>query len=282
MYYDPVKQFLGNVFNRKPFTRKLFYSLLDILLLRTWYIHRALKEFSRSETTGQNIRILDAGSGLGQYSWYMARKNPNWKITAIDIKKEEVASCKAFFNTHNKRNVVFIAGDLTDFIEPEVFNLILSVDVMEHIEDDERVFANFYNSLQPEGMLLISTPSDQGGSDVHAHEDTSFIEEHVRDGYGVHEMHDKLRRAGFKKIQIKYSYGKPGNIAWRLSMKYPIMMLGRSKAFFLMLPLYYLVFMPFVLILNMIDVRVNHKKGTGLIVKAWKLEPHKDQQEKPV
>ncbi len=270
MHYDPVKQFLGNIFYRNPFARKLFYRMLDILLLRAWYIHRALKEFGRSTTTDQDIRVLDAGSGLGQYSWYMARKNPNWKITAIDIKKEEIASCKVFFDRQNKKNVAFLAGDLTKFVEYEAFNLVLSVDVMEHIEDDEKVFSNFYKTLKPGGMLLLNTPSDQGGSDVHAHGETSFIEEHVRDGYGVNDMHDKLQRAGFKKIKIQYSYGKPGNIAWRLSMKYPIMLLGRSKAFFAVLPLYYLVFMPFVLILNMIDVRINHKKGTGLIVKAWK------------
>lgn len=256
--------------------------MLDILLLRAWYIHRALKEFSRSITIEQDVRVLDAGSGLGQYSWYMAQKNPKWKITAIDIKKEEIASCKAFFDHQNKGNVAFLADDLTKYVVPETFNLILSVDVMEHIEDDEKVFSNFYKTLKPGGMLLISTPSDQGGSDVHTQGETSFIEEHVRDGYGVHEIHDKLQRAGFKNINISYSYGKPGSIAWRLSMKYPILLLGRSKAFFLVLPLYYLLFMPFVLILNMIDINVNHKKGTGLIVKAWKTEPHKAKPGQPV
>jgi hypothetical protein len=57
--------------------------------------------------------------------------------------------------------------------------------------------------------LLISTPSDQGGSDVHHEHDESFIDEHVRDGYGVEEMDEKLREAGFGDIRIKYSYGVP-------------------------------------------------------------------------
>lgn len=270
MHYDPVKQFLGRLFNRNPFARKLFFRMLDILLLRAWYIHRAVKEFSRKDRTGENIRILDAGSGLGQYSWYMANKNPNWKITAVDIKSEEVASCKDFFDRQNKKNVHFLNADLTKYVDPGAFNMILSVDVMEHIEDDEKVFANFFSSLKPGGMVLLSTPSDQGGSDVHTHGDTSFIEEHVRDGYALDEMNKKLQKAGFQKINIQYSYSWPGSIAWRLSMKYPIMLLGRSKAFFALLPVYYLVCMPFVLVLNFIDVNIKHKKGTGLIVKAWK------------
>jgi hypothetical protein len=119
-------------------------------------------------------------------------------------------------------------------------------------------------------MLLISTPSDQGGSDVHGDEESSFIEEHVRDGYNIVEIQDKLRSAGFSRIQARYSYGKPGQISWRLSMKYPILMLGKSKAFFLLLPFYYLVTFPFCLVLNWLDANNRHATGTGLIVKAWK------------
>ena len=40
---------------------------------------------------------------------------------------------------------------------------------MEHIEEDVQVFKNFHQSLSEKGVLLISTPSDQGGSDVHDH-----------------------------------------------------------------------------------------------------------------
>ena len=82
-------------------------------------------------------------------------------------------------------------------------------------------------------MLLISNPSDQGGSDVKSESDSSFIEEHVRDGYNIKEIEQKLLSAGFSKVESKYSYGTPGKISWRLSMKYPILMLGSSKLFFI-------------------------------------------------
>ena len=44
MKYDPVKRSLGNVFNKTPWLRKVFYKLLDILLLRAWYIKREIKK----------------------------------------------------------------------------------------------------------------------------------------------------------------------------------------------------------------------------------------------
>ncbi len=59
---------------------------------------------------------------------------------------------------------------------------------MEHIEDDLKVFGNFYNSLKDNGILLISTPSDRGGSDVHNEKEESFIDEHVRDGYSINDI----------------------------------------------------------------------------------------------
>ena len=33
LYYDPIKKSLGEVFNRTPWLRRLFYYLLDLLLL---------------------------------------------------------------------------------------------------------------------------------------------------------------------------------------------------------------------------------------------------------
>jgi hypothetical protein len=142
--------------------------------------------------------------------------------------------------------------------------------VLEHIEDDRSVFNNFHKSLTLGGVLVISTPSDQGGSDVHDHEGTSFIEEHVRNGYSKEDITEKLRSAGFKKIDVKYSYGTPGKISWKLSMKYPIQILNVSKLFFLILPVYYIAVMPFCLALNYIDSVASHETGTGLIVTAKK------------
>jgi hypothetical protein len=87
---------------------------------------------------------------------------------------------------------------------------------MEHIEKDEMVFSNFYKSLKSNGILMISTPSDKGGSDVHENEDHSFIDEHVRDGYGTDEIDKKLKRAGFPKIDTGYTYGWAGSLSWAI------------------------------------------------------------------
>jgi len=269
MQYDPIKKSVGRFFSGPLIMRKILYSLLDLLLLRAWHVKKALKKICSQLPV--HASVLDAGSGFGQYTWRMSRMNAEWKIKAIDIDSEHIKDCSGFFEKAGlSGRVNFSTGDLTALSDMDSYDLVLSVDVMEHIEDDSKVFHNFFNSLKNNGILLISTPSDKGGSDVHDDKEESFIDEHVRDGYSISEITEKLSDAGFKSIEANYTYGKPGNISWRLSMKYPIRMLNLSNLFFIILPFYYLICFPAAVILNFFDLRLIHKSGTGLIVIARK------------
>jgi 2-polyprenyl-3-methyl-5-hydroxy-6-metoxy-1,4-benzoquinol methylase len=271
MQYEPIKRSLGRFFAGSLFLRKTLYFLLDLLLLRTWHVKRALREIAPQFQ--EEAYVLDAGSGFGQYTWRMSRMNKLWKFKAIDINKEQTDDCTIFFRKAGLSDrVSFYTGDLTALSDINCYDIILSVDVMEHIEEDIHVFQNFYKSLKNNGILLISTPSDKGGSDVHGEQEESFIDEHVRDGYSIAEITEKLTLAGFRTVKADYTYGKPGNISWRLSMKYPIKLLNISYFFFILLPFYYLIFFPLSIILNIFDLCLTHKSGTGLLVTARKQE----------
>jgi len=269
MQYEPIKRSLGRVFTKSIFLRKTLYILLDLLLLRTWHVKKAIKKIAPS--LPEDASVLDAGSGFGQYTWRISSLYNGWRIKAIDINKEQVEDCNYFIaETGRAERIRFETGDLTLLNDTELYDFILTVDVMEHIEKDELVFTNFYKSLKNNGILMISTPSDQGGSDVHDHEDHSFIDEHVRDGYSTDEIKQKLISAGFRTVHAHYTYGPAGSISWILSMKYPVKMVNKSYLFFIILPLYYLVVFPLSFFLNIIDLNFRIKKGTGLLVIAYK------------
>ena len=212
----------------------------------------------------KEISIYDAGSGYGQYSFFMSKHLSPCNIYSIDVKEEWINDCKEFFESRKINNVSFGVEDLTQITHQNKFDLIVCVDVMEHIEDDVKVFKNFYNALKDEGFVLINSPSVFGGSDVHDEGEESFIGEHARDGYSKEDLESKLQPLGFKTYQSKYTYGFWGDKAWRLGIKYPMLMLNLSKLFFVLLPFYYLLTLPVTLIMMSMDFSTENKIGSGI------------------
>lgn len=268
MHYDPIKKSIGNVVRDNVVLRTLLYKLLGLMFLREWHVKRELRAILTHHP--QFTRIFDAGSGFGQYSYYVAKRFPHISIHAVDVKAEQIEDCRKFFSKANITNVQFSVEDLTEPKHENEFDLIMSVDVMEHIPDDIDVFQNLYKALKPGGLVLVNTPSNVGGSDAESPEDESFIGEHARNGYGVEEIRTKLESGGFSVEQIKFTYGHWGSLAWQWGIKYPMQMLHLSKLLFFLLPFYYMLTLPFTLLLMYLDYAMTNTTGTGLLVIAKK------------
>jgi SAM-dependent methyltransferase len=286
MDYDPVKDRLGGFFWRGPARTRLFFRALDLVFLRSWYVRRRLRAVLSALPDDRTIRVLDAGTGFGQYAYWLVSTFPNVEVTAVDVKDEYLRRARDFMGkTRHAARVHFAVRDLTQPApEEEVgrYDLALSVDVMEHIEDDRAVFRGFAAVLRPGGYALINTPSDLGGSGVTAEGDQSFIGEHVRDGYSEAELSEKLETAGLQVVGHEYTYGPAGSLAWRLLIKGPIQALNRSWAFAPFVALYYLPALPLGLALNALDLSRGNERGTGHLVVARRLESPDRLPEGPV
>lgn len=265
MNYDPIKNIFARRIKENILLRKIFFKILNLMFLRQWYVERELKNlFSQNKN---EIKMLDAGTGFGQYSYFCLRKFPNFKIHSTDIETHHIEASKYFFSkTKYSGRIDFSISDLTKINFESEFDFILSVDVMEHILDDRTVFQNFHRALKPNGLVLINTPSIYGGSDTDSENDESFIGEHARNGYSVEEITEKLENANIKVEKITFTYGKIGMIAWRFGIKIPMKLLSISKIFFLIIPFYYLLTLWFTLILMFIDFKRENKIGAGLLI----------------
>jgi SAM-dependent methyltransferase len=269
MRYELIKSKIDKIISGRNLARKIFYAGLNLLLLRAWYVKDEIKNFFKSRGDDK-IKVLDAGCGFGQYSYFIAKKFKNAQVIGVDINEERIKDCARFAEEEKFENLKFEFADLTSLNYTTKFDLVLAIDVMEHIEDDVRVFENFYNAMNENGLIIISTPSNLGGSDVHSNEEESFIEEHVRQGYDVGEIKSKLESVGFKNVKIKYTYGRWGSLSWRLMVKFPILFLGKSFVFAIILPFYYLFVFPLGIFLMWLDKKVENATGTGLIVTAMR------------
>lgn len=86
-------------------------------------------------------------------------------------------------------------------------------------------------------------------------------------GYSKEDICSKLETAGFKIEHFEYTYGDWGNRYWRIGIKIPLLLLNKSKLFFLLLPFYYLLTLDIILLCMWLDIRdVNKNSGTGVLV----------------
>lgn len=269
MKYDPIKDRLGEVASRHPLLHRLFFGILNLLFLRAWYVRREVRRLLGALPEDRPLRVLDAGTGFGQYAYFVARTFPNAQVRAVDVKREYLERAREFVDqTPYADRVDWAIDDLTELQSEGPFDLILAVDVMEHIADDEAVFEHFERVLRPGGHVIINTPSTLGGSDVQEEGEESFIGEHVREGYGRKEIAEKLRAARLEPVKALYTYGPYGSAAWRGLIKWPMQMLGTTWASLLVLPFYYAAALPLGLLLNATDMERTNEQGTGLFVVA--------------
>ena len=265
MEYASVKDNLRKIIGSKPFLRKMFYLALEKLFLRERYVKRELKRLLPRLNPG--AIILDAGFGYGQYAYYIARNYAEAKITAVDIEPVMLDDFGCFLAKIHCPNISLELTDLTSMNHKGRFDMALSVDVMEHIEDDVSVFHNIHRALKEGGVFLMHTPHLNASSE---RGQGSFVGEHIRDGYSTEELVNKLKEAGFKGVNYTLTYGKHGAKAWRLLQKYPITVLKSSKLFFLLLPFYYALIYPVACVLMRRDMKSRNLQGDGILIEAWK------------
>ncbi len=268
--YDPLKAKLGRAVSRNVLLRRLFYAALGLLFLRQWHVRAELKRIARER--GHAVRgILDAGSGFGQYTYLMGKLFPWAQIFAVDVKAEQIEDCRWFTEQVKQKFTKFEVADLTRFRDVDRFNLALSVDVMEHIAEDEAVFQNVYASLRPGGTFIIATPSAEEGAAHHEDEDFSVVGEHVRQGYTRPEFIEKITRAGFTVEKLNYTYGPVwGRLAWLLLQRIPMRLLSITKLLAIVVVPWMIVFYLPAALCMWLDVHTHNAHGGGWLMVARK------------
>ncbi|HHE37527.1 MAG TPA: class I SAM-dependent methyltransferase [Candidatus Cloacimonetes bacterium] len=258
MQYDKLKNRFAEVIEKLPYLRIIFYRILDMILLRQWYVKAAIRKYFPIRFP---VHFYDAGAGFGQYSYFILK---NWKkanVLAVDLKTDYMDSFSNYAQQKGWQNFSCQQADLVDYVPEKKFDLIIAIDILEHIEDDLQVLQNFHKVLNKKGKLIISSPSNFD-------ESAKFTEEHVRPGYSKEEIISKLENVGFKIVSFEYSYGKFGQIYWKLCLKFPLSLASRNKLFVLLLPFYYLIFYPLSFIFMVLDFYWKNRIGTGIVVVA--------------
>ncbi len=269
--YDPVKDRFANIIRKFRFLRTLFYKLLDLFFLRSWYVRDILREYGSELDRQGEWKLLDAGSGFGQYDRFILDEFRNVKVKAIDVKADYLRDSRHYFEQAIRENRIdFQQEDLLELDYPEKFNFVICIDVLEHIEEDRTVMQNVYQALKPGGYFLMHSPSIYSEEDADG--DDSFVDEHARVGYSEDDIAEKLESSGFELTDVAYTYGSKGHLAWELLIKYPMLWLTNMKLWALpLMAIYYVFTLPVGLVLMALDLRDENEQGTGIYALARKV-----------
>lgn len=108
-----------------------------------------------------NLRVLNAGCGSGEMNILLAQ-NPTWQVDAIDIDPQAVELSKRLKDEHRIDNLNLFVSSIEAFSRPDrYYDIIVSNDVIEHIEDDLAALKKLAQLLKPGGITCISVPSLQ-------------------------------------------------------------------------------------------------------------------------
>ena len=98
---------------------------------------------------------IDVGCGAGLLAEPLARMGA--KVTGVDAAPENIAAARAHA-TGQGLAISYFAGELAA-LPPATFDLVTSMEVVEHVTDPEAFMAELAARLAPGGLIILSTPN---------------------------------------------------------------------------------------------------------------------------
>jgi SAM-dependent methyltransferase len=158
-------------------------------------------------------RVADAGSGRGLFTVHLAQRFAAADVVGLDIDARQVERNNRIVAQLGVKNCRFELADVTQMGGETEWDLILSTDNLEHLEDDVRQARVFRDALAPNGRLLVHVPHRTRHVFGWSRENFMGIEGHVRPGYTREEMVSLLTSAGLEVELIGYSYNSIETLA---------------------------------------------------------------------
>ena len=158
-----------------------------------WFIGTRNIIFSQIDKyidNNKDLKILDVGCGTGIV---IKRLELYGNTFGIDISKKAVEFCKI-------RDIenVFKADATKIPFSNSSFDLVVCLDVLEHVKHDNNAISEIYRILKPDGIALLTIPAFNFLWSIH---DEAF--HHFR-RYSIKEIKNKILKYNFNILKVSY------------------------------------------------------------------------------
>ena len=160
-----------------------------------WWF-RGRRKIIESILSGQLIagerRILSVGCGPAEgLAWLLPFAGSQGKVVGLDVDPTHARNLN--------ENIEFVVGSLEDApLADASFDVVLALDVLEHLDDDSKGLREAVRLVKPKGLLLLTVPalpSLWGGQDV--------VSEHRR-RYTKRSFVRLFKNAGLSEYHVRY------------------------------------------------------------------------------
>ncbi len=107
------------------------------------------------EKLTQGITVADVGCGRGRAVHTLAELFPNSRFIGYDLSVEAIAWANAEAQRLGLQNVTFERQDAVQFSAQAQYDLICTFDAIHDQAQPDRVLANIYRALKPDGLYLM-------------------------------------------------------------------------------------------------------------------------------
>jgi SAM-dependent methyltransferase len=153
--------------------------------------HEARYRFACQWAYGR--RILDAACGSGYGAAMLAEAGAEL-VVGVDRNEEALAHAAVHYSSDR---MIFKRGDVLRLPYRGGFDRAVSFETVEHVDDHQALLRGLHDSLDPGGVLLLSTPNRRVTSPGRS----PLNEHHVRE-FTVREMLRELREVGFRPQSV--------------------------------------------------------------------------------
>lgn len=112
-------------------------------------------------TPGPVKRLLDLGCGTGRNVFLAARAG--FHAVGVDHERKAVSTARSYAKKlHLAKKISFVRADLTKLTKRQfgLFDYVILMEVIEHIDNYQSVIDFSYDSLKKGGMVFVTTPND--------------------------------------------------------------------------------------------------------------------------
>lgn len=163
-------------------------------------------------------RVLDVGCGHGYTLFWLARRFPQARFEGMDIDPQQIDGCRRAAQAAGLAHLHFRPGIYRDLPDEPVYDLVIAIDVLEHLYEDEEMLRKIAAVLRPGGQVVIHVPlRHQVQRRILPIFRAHTVDDHVRDEYLPHEITEKVARAGLHVARLDYGFGFWGELSFELN-----------------------------------------------------------------